>query len=122
MKVAGYKLSALEIEAVLLEVGDHTEILNKQRVVMKGKMKCFILLFNIITICFLQHPAIAECAILGDPDNYFGEVVCAVVVLNNEVKSKSDSKAGQPLTLRQLRAWAKERLAPYKVHVCYLHC
>ena len=45
--------------------------------------------------------------------------MCAVVVLNNDAKSKLDSKVGQPLTLRQLRAWAKERLAPYKVHVCF---
>jgi acyl-CoA synthetase (AMP-forming)/AMP-acid ligase II len=72
-------------------------------------------LLKIVHYAILQHPAIAECVILGLPDNYFGEVVCAVVVLKDEAKCESNGKVGSSLTLRQLRAWAKERLAPYKV-------
>ncbi|MCO5575735.1 hypothetical protein L7F22_029538 [Adiantum nelumboides] len=77
MKVGGFKLSALEIEAVLLE-----------------------------------HPFISECAVLGIPDVYYGEVVCVVAVLNDE--AKATSKDNPPLTLSQLQSWAKERMAPYK--------
>lgn len=79
LKVGGYKLSALEIEAVLLE-----------------------------------HPAIAECAVLGLPDVYYGEAICAVVVLTEKAKSEAMEKSEPALDLPKLQAWAKERLAPYK--------
>lgn len=79
MKVGGFKLSALEIEAVLLE-----------------------------------HPYIAECAVLGLPDIYYGEVICVVAVMSDEAKSEAAGKAEPPLSLSQLQAWTKERLAPYK--------
>ncbi|KAH7288987.1 hypothetical protein KP509_31G052400 [Ceratopteris richardii] len=80
MKVGGFKLSALEIEAVLLE-----------------------------------HPFIAECAVLGLPDIYYGEIICAVVVLSDEAKSQAAANGDPPLTLSGLKSWAKERMAPYKV-------
>ncbi len=51
------------------------------------------------------HPAIEECAVVGVPDDDWGERVCAAVEL----------AAGAALTLDALQAWAKERLAPYKV-------
>jgi len=68
IKSGGYKISALEIESVLL-----------------------------------QHDAIKECAVLGKPDETWGEKVTAVVVLKGS------------LTLKELREWGKERMATYKV-------
>jgi malonyl-CoA/methylmalonyl-CoA synthetase len=51
-----------------------------------------------------DHPAIQECAVVGVPDEEWGERVAVGVVLHPE----SD------LTLVDLRDWAKERLAAYK--------
>ncbi|KAL3700693.1 hypothetical protein R1sor_018715 [Riccia sorocarpa] len=80
LKVGGFKLSALEIEAVLLE-----------------------------------HPAIAECAVLGLPDKDYGELMCAVIV-PPEAKAKEAAATSEPvLTLKELHQWAKEKLAPYKL-------
>ena len=69
IKSGGYKLSALEIEAALLE-----------------------------------HPLIAECAVIGLPDDTWGEAVSAAVVL----------KSGT-LELTDLRDWCKGRLSVYKI-------
>lgn len=70
IKSGGYKLSALEIEAALLE-----------------------------------HPEIAECAVVGLPDETWGEAVTAVVVL----------RAGSELDLAALRAWCRDRVSVYKI-------
>jgi malonyl-CoA/methylmalonyl-CoA synthetase len=69
IKSGGYKLSALEIEAALLE-----------------------------------HPAVAEVAVTGVADATWGERVTAWVVAR-----------GAPPTLADLQAFARERLAPYKL-------
>jgi len=69
IKSGGYKLSALEIEAVLLE-----------------------------------HPAVAEVAVTGEPDPTWGERVTAWVVAR-----------GPAPTLADLQTFARERLAPYKL-------
>jgi len=53
----------------------------------------------------LAHPAILEVAIIGMPDERMGEVCAAAVV----------PKPGQTLTLDELAAWSRERLANYKV-------
>jgi malonyl-CoA/methylmalonyl-CoA synthetase len=52
-----------------------------------------------------SHPAIAECAVVGVTDEEWGETVSAAVEL----------RAGASLELAELQAWARERLAPYKV-------
>jgi malonyl-CoA/methylmalonyl-CoA synthetase len=70
IKSGGYKLSALEIEAALLE-----------------------------------HPHILECAVIGAPDDTWGEAVSAAVVLGE----------GATLELAALREWCKGRLSVYKI-------
>ncbi|MEJ2715785.1 MAG: acyl-CoA synthetase [Deltaproteobacteria bacterium] len=52
-----------------------------------------------------NHPLIAECAVVGISDEEWGQRVAAAVVL----------KPGEKLELADLRTWAKERLAPYKI-------
>ena len=51
------------------------------------------------------HPAIAECAVVGIEDPDWGERICVAVELIR----------GETLALPELSAWAKQRLAPYKV-------
>jgi len=70
IKSGGYKLSALEIEAALLD-----------------------------------HPAIGECAVVGLPDEAWGEAVAAAVVL----------RPGTALDAEGLRAWCRGRISPYKI-------
>jgi len=53
----------------------------------------------------LQHEKIRECAVVGKPDETWGEKVTAVCVL----------QSGVALTIKELRDWGKERMATYKV-------
>jgi fatty-acyl-CoA synthase len=52
-----------------------------------------------------RHPSIAEIAVIGEPDESWGERVVAVAAL----------KPGQSLNLEELRAFAGESLARYKL-------
>jgi malonyl-CoA/methylmalonyl-CoA synthetase len=52
-----------------------------------------------------SHQDIQECAIVGMPDPEWGERVAAAVEL----------RAGTSLELESLKAWARDRLAPYKI-------
>jgi long-chain acyl-CoA synthetase len=52
-----------------------------------------------------SHPAVAEVGVVGLPDKMKGETVKAFVVL----------RAGMTPTEAELKAFARERLAPYKV-------
>jgi len=70
IKSGGYKLSALEIEASLLD-----------------------------------HPAIAQCAVVGLPDDKWGETVAAAAVLESRASLDLDS----------LQAWCQDRISPYKI-------
>ncbi len=70
IKSGGYKLSALEIEAVLLE-----------------------------------HADIAECAVVGLPDDTWGEIVAVAAVL----------RPGRSPDWEALQTWCGERLSPYKI-------
>jgi malonyl-CoA/methylmalonyl-CoA synthetase len=70
LKTGGHKVSALEIEEVLL-----------------------------------QNSAIAECAVVGVPDEEWGERVAAALVL----------RAGASLDLPTLRDWARDLLSAHKI-------
>ena len=72
IKSGGYKLSALEIEAVLLD-----------------------------------HPSISQCAVVGLPNDTWGEIVGAAVVIS------SISTTG--LDLESLKSWCKDRMSNYKM-------
>jgi fatty-acyl-CoA synthase len=53
----------------------------------------------------MRHPAIAEVAVIGEPDPDWGEQVVAIAAI----------KPGQTLTIEDLRAYAGESLARYKL-------
>ncbi|MCC5661319.1 AMP-binding protein [Nostoc sp. XA010] len=52
-----------------------------------------------------QHPAVAECAVYGVPDQVKGEIVKANIVL----------KAGHAMTEEQIIEFCYERMAAYKI-------
>jgi malonyl-CoA/methylmalonyl-CoA synthetase len=52
-----------------------------------------------------QHPAVGDCAVVARPDEVWGERVCAAV----------EWRRDRSETIADLLAWARERLAPYKV-------
>lgn len=53
----------------------------------------------------LSHPAIEECAVVGVPDDEWGERVCAAIKWKN----------GEGVSIEALRTWCKQRLAVYKI-------
>ena len=52
-----------------------------------------------------SHPAIAECVVVGMDDMEWGQRVCCAAELRSEIT----------LELEDLKAWARSRLAPYKI-------
>ena len=54
--------------------------------------------------CVLQHPDVVDCAVLGVPDDEWGEVLYALVQLRPEVVMEPDA----------ISDWVRERMADYK--------
>jgi long-chain acyl-CoA synthetase len=52
-----------------------------------------------------EHPKVMEVCVVGVPDSYLGEIVKAFIV----------PRPGQQPTVEEIREFAKERLAQYKV-------
>ncbi len=61
----------------------------------------------------LEHPGVAEVAVVGMPDEVHGEVVTALV-------ARKPSHAG--LDQRELTGFCRERLAAYQVCACLFTC
>ncbi|MFN3496251.1 MAG: AMP-binding enzyme, partial [Hydrogenophaga sp.] len=60
-----------------------------------------------VEAALLQHPAVAECGVIGRPDEERGQIVLAYVVL------KPGEAGGAPL-VKALQEHVKQALAPYK--------
>lgn len=58
-----------------------------------------------IESALLDHPSIQQCAVVGVPDDQWGEAVAAAVVL----------RAGHALALKDLRCWCRARISTYKI-------
>jgi len=52
----------------------------------------------------LRHPAVLDCAVIGIPDDYQGESVCAVIVV----------RPGEHLTESEVNIYCREHLAAFK--------
>ena len=60
-----------------------------------------------VEAALLQHPAVAECGVVGVPDTERGQIVKAWVVL------KSGYTGNAPM-VKELQEFAKKTIAPYK--------
>lgn len=75
---------------------------SKEQIKYKGYR---ILPFEVESFLF-EHEAIADCAVIGVPDDTVGEIIRAYVKLKPEFKGK--------VTEQEIIAWAKENMAGYK--------
>jgi 2-aminobenzoate-CoA ligase len=60
-----------------------------------------------VEAALLRHPAVKECAVVGEPDDERGAIVCAHVVL-------SDSEVPTDALVRALQEHVKATIAPFK--------
>jgi 2-aminobenzoate-CoA ligase len=60
-----------------------------------------------VEAALLMHPAVAECGVIGVPDEERGQIVKAFVVLKKDVTQ-------DPETARALQDFVKQAIAPYK--------
>jgi len=57
----------------------------------------------------MTHPAVAECAVTGVPDEIRGQLVKATIVLKPEYKEKADDAL-----VKEIQLYVKSQTAPYK--------
>lgn len=71
--------------------------------------------------CLLAHPAVKEVSVAGIPDEKYGEVVGAFVVLSPGAKS-SDKGEQQGNLEEDLRTWVREKLSSHLGECTCLIC
>jgi O-succinylbenzoic acid--CoA ligase len=92
-----------------LHTGDLGSLDDEGRLQVLGRLKELIVTGgeNVAPLeveqALLAHPAVLDAGVAGVPDSDWGEAVTAFVVLS------------EPAAAEQLRAWCRERLAPFKV-------
>jgi len=59
-----------------------------------------------VEVMLIRHPAVAQAAVIGVPDETKGEVVKAAIVLKPEMKGK--------VAAAEIIAWARENMSTYK--------
>lgn len=59
---------------------------------------------------------------MGLPDKTYGELISAVVVPTKGAAAEANAKSEPIFTLRSIRKWAQERMAPYKVIISTSKC
>ena len=111
----GYYLDEEATAAVIdggwLRTGDMATIDAAGYVTIKDRSKDVIIRAgeNISSVeienAIAAHPAVLECAVVAAPDDTFGEVPVALVVV----------KEGAAVTARELRAFCRDRLATFKI-------
>jgi 2-aminobenzoate-CoA ligase len=60
-----------------------------------------------VEAALLRHPAVAECAVVGAPDAFRGQIAHAFVVL-------AEGRVAAPALARELQDFVKAEIAPYK--------
>ena len=94
----------------VLHTGDCGELGRNGRLVVTGRIADTIItggenvLPQEVESVLEAHPRVAEAAVHGQPDPQWGEAVVAMVVL----------RAPGTVTLEELEAWCRERLAPHQ--------
>ena len=68
-----------------------------------------------VEAALLSHPAVAECGVVGAPDEERGQIVTAYVVLQPGVaKSRLARAGGEAVLTKELQDHVKATIAPYK--------
>lgn len=113
--MAGYANRAREnievFEGGYLHTGDIGYVDEDGYIFIVDRIKDLILSggFNVyprmVEEAVLQHPAIENVAVCGVPDQHWGEIIKAFITL----------KEGEEVTAAELRAYLKDKLAPYQL-------
>ena len=78
---------------------------------LKGRAKDLIISGGLnvyppeVELTLMEHPAVAACAVIGCPDDEWGETVVAAII----------RRAGEPADAAGISAFCRERLAAYKL-------